>query len=77
MGCSFCFGPFSDLAMEHFNLGLCDYARFMLGRFWGSSTPATFSTKKDNENVALVNRDIECAEQFIKRVEEALTSLNL
>ncbi|GMH94717.1 hypothetical protein TrST_g5807 [Triparma strigata] len=66
-----------DQAMEHFNLGLCDYARFMLGRFWGSSTPATFEGKKDNENVALVNRDIECAEQFIKRVEEALTSLNL
>lgn len=64
-----------EIAIEHFNLGVCDYARFMFGRFWGSATPETFEKKKDNENVALVNRNIEAAEALIKRVDEALTFL--
>lgn len=62
-----------DIAYRHYRLALVDYFRFILGRFYGSSTPEQFEKKKDLENRTLVNRNLEAAVAFVDRVDRYLS----
>ena len=64
-----------ECALRHYRLAVADYFRFMLGRFWKSATPETMDKKKDSENTALVNRNIDSAFSFLRRVDKYLTQI--
>ena len=56
-------------ATRHYKLGVVDYARFVVGRFWGAASPASFEAKAANRNVALVHRDVDAALALVARVD--------
>jgi len=47
----------------------------MVGRFWGSASPASFAAKAGNENIALPNRDLGSALRFVERLSACLAAL--
>ena len=59
-------------ARHHYRLGLVDYARFVVGRFWGAASPETFAAKAANRNVALVHRNVDAALAFVAKVDAYL-----
>ena len=61
-----------EVALRHYRLGLVDYGRFVVGRFWTSASPDTFAAKADNQNVVLVNRNVEAALGFVARMDKCL-----
>jgi Ser/Thr protein kinase RdoA (MazF antagonist) len=63
-----------DLALRHFRLGVCDYGRFVMGRFWASATPESFAANAPNPNVVLANRNVAAALHLVERVHECLLS---
>jgi hypothetical protein len=65
----------SDRAIEHYRLGVLDYGRFVVGRFWTDASPQNFEKRKDNMNVTLPNRDWTAALAFIERLDRYLASL--
>jgi hypothetical protein len=56
-------------AMRHYRLACVDYLRFVMGRFWRSSSPESFREKRDNKNITLLNQNLEAAVAFIERVD--------
>ena len=62
-----------ELALRHFRLGICDYGRFMMGRFWGAASPESFARQADRPNVALMNRNLASALRFVERLSQYLT----
>ncbi|GMI22557.1 hypothetical protein TeGR_g826 [Tetraparma gracilis] len=63
-----------EMAERHFDLGVCDYARFVSGRFsWGSRE--SYEKAKDQENMGMIRRSYEDAKGLARRTEEALTRL--
>lgn len=64
-----------EIAMRHYRLACADYFRFLLGRFWKSSTPETFEARKNSKNTVLMNRDIDSALAFLDRVERYLREI--
>ena len=61
-----------EQALRHYRLAICDYGRFVMGRFWGSATPESFRKAAASPNVVLVNRNFEAALRFIERIHECL-----
>jgi len=61
-----------EIAMRHYRLGVVDYFRFVLGRFWKSASPKTFNDKRENKNVTFVNRDLDAAMALIDIVDSYL-----
>ncbi|KAH8053544.1 phosphotransferase-like protein [Aureococcus anophagefferens] len=59
-------------ARHHYRLGVVDYARFVVGRFWGAASPETFAAKAANRNVALVHRNVDAALAFVAKVDAYL-----
>ena len=59
--------------MKQYRLAVIDYGRFVLGRFWKSATPETFSKRKDSPNTTLINRNVAAAMAFIDRMERYLS----
>ena len=55
--------------MQHYRLACVDYLRFVMGRFWRSSSPGSFHETRDNKNITLINRNLEAAVTFIERVD--------
>ena len=39
-----------ELAMRHYTLGVVDYGRFIVGRFWSAATPESFAKKANSPN---------------------------
>mmetsp|Transcript_40310 Transcript_40310/g.87007 ORF Transcript_40310/g.87007 Transcript_40310/m.87007 type:complete len:480 (+) Transcript_40310:1343-2782(+) len=64
-----------DVAWRHYKLAVVDYARFFMGRMWKAATPETMEQKRDNRNVANINRSIPSAMRFVKVVEKYLTEI--
>lgn len=61
-----------EVALRHYRLGVVDYGRFVLGRFWGSASPEAFAAKAGKVNIGLVNRDVAAALAFADRVSRYL-----
>lgn len=57
-----------EMALRHFRLAVCDYGRFIMGRFWGAATPERFSAAAASPNVVLANRNLASALRFIERI---------
>jgi hypothetical protein len=55
--------------VEKYMSALEDYLRFVMGRFWRSSSPESFREKRDNKNITLINQNLEAAVAFIERVD--------
>ncbi|KAL7546555.1 hypothetical protein ACHAWF_014110, partial [Thalassiosira exigua] len=55
-----------DVAQRHYKLAVVDYARFFVGRMWKTATPEAMAQKKDNKNIANINRSIPSAMRFVK-----------
>ena len=64
-----------DVAQRHYKLSVIDYARFFIGRMWKSATPETMAQKKDNKNIANINRSVPSAMRFVKVVDRYLSEL--
>eukprot|EP01052_Picozoa_sp_SAG31_P021190 SAG31_NODE_1626_length_7710_cov_28.409933_5_plen_432_part_00 len=64
-----------EVALRHYKLGLCDYARFVCSRFWTDASPETFASRADRPNTTLVNRSVDAALCFVQRVDAALADL--
>ena len=64
-----------DQALRHYRLGLCDYARFVVARFWTDTSLAGFANRASNPNTTLVNRSAEAALCFVERVHNSLAQL--
>ena len=62
-----------EVAIRHYKLACIDYFRFVLGRFWKSATIETFEKRKNSPNVVLLNRNVDAAFAFIKKVERYLS----
>ena len=61
-----------ELALRHYRLALCDYGRFVMGRFWGTATPERFAKAAHSPNVVLANRNLESALRFVTRISACL-----
>lgn len=64
-----------NVALRHYRLGVVDYFRFFLGRMWKTATHETMEQKKDNKNIALINRSVSSACAFVGRVDTYLTEI--
>uniref|UniRef100_A0A6S8A469 Uncharacterized protein n=1 Tax=Aplanochytrium stocchinoi TaxID=215587 RepID=A0A6S8A469_9STRA len=64
-----------SVASLHYKLGVVDYARFVLGRFWGNASPEVFLSKADKPNVTLVNRNAKAALAFVEKTHRCLLEL--
>ena len=63
------------VALRHYRLGLVDYARFVIARFWTAASPEAFAKKAQSPNTTLPNRDVGAALAFVERVHEALLEI--
>ena len=70
-------------ARRHYLFGTVDYFRFILGRQWKGATTEVFAKRNKDTNFAMVNRSIDAALHFSKRVdlylrdiEEEMSSAN-
>ena len=64
-----------DVALRHYRLAVCDYFRFFLGRFWKLATPESMEKKANSQNTALINRSVDSALAFLRRVEKYLAMI--
>lgn len=64
-----------DVAQRHYKLSVVDYARFFFGRMWKSATPETMAQKKDNKNIANINRSVPSAMRFVRVVNQYLAEI--
>jgi len=64
-----------ETAIWHYRLGIVDYGRFILSRFWHDASPETFEEKAPNMNITLPNRNLKAALYFVKRIDECLRCL--
>ena len=63
-----------EMAHKHYKLAVLDYARFVISRFWSTSTsPESFAAKASTPNTTMVNRNVEAAFRFIERVDRYLS----
>jgi hypothetical protein len=60
------------LALRHYRLGVVDYGRFVVARFWGGASAEAFSKRASSPNTTLVNRNVEAALAFVARVDACL-----
>jgi len=56
-------------ARRHYRFGTVDYFRFILGRQWKGATTEVFAKRNKDTNFAMVNRSIDAALHFSKRVD--------
>ena len=61
-----------ELALRHFRLGVVDYGRFVVGRFWTAATPESFAAKADSPNSGLWNRRVDAALGLVARIDRYL-----
>jgi len=61
-----------ELALRHFRLAICDYGRFIMGRFWAAATPERFAAAAASPNVVLANRNLASALRFVERISTYL-----
>mmetsp|Transcript_15085 Transcript_15085/g.43803 ORF Transcript_15085/g.43803 Transcript_15085/m.43803 type:complete len:479 (-) Transcript_15085:209-1645(-) len=71
LGCAY---P-EDIAQRHYKLAVVDYARFFMGRMWKTATPHTMEQKKQNANIANINRSVPSAMRFVKVVDKYLSEI--
>eukprot|EP00584_Thalassiosira_punctigera_P021045 CAMPEP_0172546714 /NCGR_PEP_ID=MMETSP1067-20121228/16411_1 /TAXON_ID=265564 ORGANISM="Thalassiosira punctigera, Strain Tpunct2005C2" /NCGR_SAMPLE_ID=MMETSP1067 /ASSEMBLY_ACC=CAM_ASM_000444 /LENGTH=428 /DNA_ID=CAMNT_0013333681 /DNA_START=218 /DNA_END=1507 /DNA_ORIENTATION=- len=64
-----------DVAQRHYRLCVIDYARFFVGRMWKTATPDTMAQKKDNKNIANINRSVPSAMRFVRVVDKYLSEV--
>ena len=64
-----------EVALKHYQLGVLDYARFVVGSLWAASTPDTMAANANSPNVGLFNRSIEAALGFVARIDRYLERL--
>lgn len=64
-----------EVAWRHYRLAVVDYARFFVGRMWKTATPETMDQKRDNRNIANINRSVPSAMRFVRVVERYLTEI--
>ena len=64
-----------DVALRHYRLGVVDYGRFVVARFWTAASPEAFAKKAASPNTTLVNRNVGAALAFVERVHEALLEI--
>lgn len=64
-----------DVARRHYKLAVVDYARFFMGRMWKTATPDTMEQKRDNANIANINRSVPSAMRFVRVVDEYLSEI--
>lgn len=70
--------PYSkEAATRHFRYAVVDYFRFFCGRFWKSSSLATFARSKDAANINLINRNVASAINFVAKVDEYLGEIEM
>lgn len=62
-----------DLAVRDYVIGLLDYGRFVITRFWADAGPDTFAKKAANPNVMLPNRDAASAVRFALHMQRCLS----
>ena len=60
------------VAMHHFHIGVLDYARFVISRFWSDASETAFLKRASNPNVCLPNRNVIAALRFIERIDKSL-----
>lgn len=61
-----------DVALQHYRLGVLDYGRFVIGRFWGDASKESFRKKANNANVTLPNRRLGAALRLIENLGRCL-----
>ena len=61
-----------DLIVKKYELGVLDYVRFVWGRFYGSVSVEAWEKKKNDDNVALPNRNVDSAKRWAAKVVEIL-----
>jgi tRNA A-37 threonylcarbamoyl transferase component Bud32 len=64
-------------AKRHFRFGTVDYFRFILGRQWNGATLEVFAERNKDTNFAMVNRSIDAALHFAKRVDVYLSGIEI
>lgn len=64
-----------EVALKHYQLGVLDYARFVVGSLWAASTPDTMAANANSPNVGLFNRSVEAALGFVARIDRYLEQL--
>jgi hypothetical protein len=63
------------VALRHYRLAVCDYFRFVLGRFWKSASPASFDKQRNSRNTLLANRNVASALAFLDRADRYLRDI--
>lgn len=63
------------LALYHYKLAFCDYARFFLGRMWSKATVESMRRNESNPNVSSINRYPSSAIAFIDTVDIYLSEI--
>jgi len=58
-----------NAAWRHYKFGAVDYFRFILGRQWNGVTPGVFEERSHDLNFGMINRSIDSALHFVKRVD--------
>ena len=66
-----------EAALRHYRLAVCDYGRFVMGRFWRDATPASFAANAAKPNVVLANRNLASALRFVERISECLAAVEV
>ena len=66
-----------EAALRHYRLAVCDYGRFVIGRFWRDATPASFAANAAKPNVVLANRNLASALRFVERISECLAAVEV
>ena len=66
-----------ELALRHYQLGVVDYGRFVVGRFWTNPTAESFAAKADSPNSGLWNRRVDAALAFVERIDRCLAVFEL
>ena len=66
-----------EAALRHYRLAVCDYGRFVMGRFWRDATPASFAANAAKPNVVLANRNLASALRFVERISECLGAVEV
>jgi hypothetical protein len=64
-----------EVAESHYHLAVADYFRFFLGRFWNTTTVASMEKNADSKNTCLLNRHVDAAMAFVRRVDAYLIEI--
>lgn len=64
-----------EVAQRHYHLAVADYFRFFLGRFWNTATVASMEKNANSKNTCLLNRNVNAAMEFVRRVDEYMMEI--